>query len=146
MKKIKTVPVTKRELLKIIEETQTGVIFLEGPSASGKTHLLKEAQAASERTVKIISYETVAEAVIRDMTKRCYNTEQFAKSLSADIICIEDIDFLHGREQMQTELAYLANRLGENSLIIFTGIDMIRRVPGIFVKLHDFICCSISRD
>ena len=115
---------TKTELCRIINDTKTGIFFLDGKSGIGKTHILKTLRNNSPKSVVLLSYDTVKDKLI-DSIKNNIPID----FPSADIICIEDVDFLHGKEQTQVEFAHIAKRLSENALVIFTGISLLNRVP-----------------
>lgn len=130
--------VTKDELTDIITATENGVIFLEGPSACGKTHLLKELHNATDRNVRILSYEDIISRMTEQISEKTYTTRKLADELQCDILCIEDVDFLCGKSSTQNELAALAFHLSEHSLVIFTGIKLQMRVPHILMHFPDF--------
>jgi len=123
---------TKNELRLVIDNTKTGIFFLDGKSGSGKTHILKELRSNSDRSVVITSYETVKDKLIDSIMN---NTSLDIPE--AAIVCIEDVDFLHGKAQTQKEFAIIAKRLSENSLVIFTGISLRSRVP-ILMQYADY--------
>lgn len=130
--------VTKDELTDIISATENGVIFLEGPSACGKTHLLKELHNVTGRNVRILSYEDIISRMTEQIEDSTHTLSTLANELQCDILCIEDVDFLCGRSITQQELALLAFRLSEHSLVIFTGIKLQMRVPHILMRFPDF--------
>ncbi len=134
----KAQPVTKQELRDIIENKKSGIILLEGPSAIGKTYLLRKLRDTSPREVRLVSYETVVDTMTANMFQHRYDPRSVADSFSSEVLCIEDVDFLHGKEQTLTELAFLANRLSEDNLVIFTGIKLSERIPMLFNFLFDY--------
>jgi len=145
MNRQKAQPVTKQELRDIIENSQSGIILIEGPSACGKTYLLRKLRDTSPREVRVVSYETVVDTMTANMSQHRYDPKALAESFSSEVLCIEDVDFLHGKEQTQTELAFLANRLSENNLVIFTGINLRERIPMLFTFLFDYSYYRYSR-
>lgn len=130
--------VTKDELTEIISAAENGVIFLEGPSACGKTHLLRELRDTTGKNVRILSYEDIVSKMTEQIHEEAYTINKFADELQCDILCIEDVDFLCGKSLTQKELALLALRLSEHSLVIFTGIKLQMRVPYILMNFPDF--------
>ena len=134
----KAQPVAKHELREIIENKKSGTILIEGPSACGKTYLLKKLRDTSPRQVRLLSYETVVDTMIENMKNHTYNPNAMADTFSSDVLCIEDIDFLKGKDHTQMEVAFLVNNISENNLVIITGINLKSRVPSLFSFLCDY--------
>ena len=138
MSALKAQPVTKYELRDIIENKKSGIILIEGPSACGKTYLLRKLRDTSPRDIRVVSYETVVDTMTSNMRCHRYDPGSIAENFSSEVLCIEDVDFLQGKDQTLTELAFLANRLSENNLVIFTGIKLRERIPMLFNFLFDY--------
>ncbi|MBQ8830785.1 MAG: hypothetical protein IJ017_04245 [Oscillospiraceae bacterium] len=145
MNTLKALPVSKQELRDIIENRKSGIILIEGPSACGKTYLLRQLRDTSPRDIRVVSYETVVDSMMANMMQHRYDPKTLAENFSSEVLCIEDVDFLHGKEQTLTELAFLANRLSENNLVIFTGIKLRERIPMLFNFLFDYSYYRYSR-
>ena len=138
MNKITAQAVSKHELRDIIENQKNGIILIEGPSACGKTYLLRKLRDTSSRDIRVVSYETVVDTMKENMLHHRYDPNMLAENFSSEVLCIEDVDFLQGKDQTLTELAFLANRLSENNLVIFTGIKLRQRIPMLFNFLFDY--------
>ena len=134
----KATSVSKQELRDIIENKKSGIILIEGPSACGKTYLLKKLRDTSPREVRLVSYETIADTMTANMIGHRYDPKALVESFSSEVLCIEDVDFLKGKEHTQMEFAFLANSLSENNLVILTGIRLSSRVPFLFSFLCDY--------
>ena len=138
-------PVNKQELRDIIENRKSGIILIEGPSACGKTYLLRKLRDTSSREIRVVSYETIVDSMTENMRQHRYDPNSLAENFSSEVLCIEDVDFLQGKEHTLTELAFLANRLSENNLVIFTGIKLRQRIPMLFNFLFDYSYYRYSR-
>lgn len=134
----KATPVSKQELREIIENKKSGIILIEGPSACGKTYLLRKLRDTSPREVRLVSYETIADTMTANMLGHSYDPKALADSFSSEVLCIEDVDFLRDKEHTQMEFAFLANSLSENNLVILTGINLRARLPFLFNFLCDY--------
>ena len=82
--------ITDGELLQILKERPAGSItVLDGPTACGKTRLLKQLEASGVRSVKTHSVEAIKELII----ERAYTSPNIQRILGdSDIIAIDDID------------------------------------------------------
>ena len=134
----KATAVKKHELREIIENRNSGIILIEGPSACGKTYLLKKLRDTSPRQVRLVSYETISDTMTANMQDHRYDPQALADSFSSEVLCIEDIDFLRGKEHTQMEFAFLINNLSEHNLVILTGINLSARLPLLFSFLSDY--------
>ena len=137
MDKLTAVPVTKQELSEILAETKYGIIYIEGPSACGKTYLLKQLRSSSDKEVRIYSYEKVVMEIMDCIISKDRNSHDYIANLKAPVVCVEDVDFLKGKEQTQLEFSMLAFKLSLEGLVIFTGIDLYERVPNIFKYMRN---------
>ena len=146
MNRVTAQAVSKQELRDIIENQKNGIILIEGPSACGKTYLLRKLRDTSSRDIRVVSYETVVDTMTENMLHHRYDPNMLAENFSAEVLCIEDVDFLQGKDQTLTELAFLANRLSENNLVIFTGIKLRQRIPMLFNFLFDYSYYRYTRE
>ena len=108
--------------------TQTkGIILMDGPSGCGKTDCLKNLKSVSARQVHILSYRDVTDEMVRTEGNCKWHLRELGRSNC--IICIEDVDYLSGREATQALLAEMILAATERHLIILTGSMATKKVP-----------------
>ena len=119
--------ITDGELLQILKERPAGSItVLDGPTACGKTRLLKQLEASGVRSVKTHSVEAIKELII----ERAYTSPNIQRILGdSDIIAIDDIDFLKTAETFQTAAAILIEKASSEHAVIIAGIKIGERIP-----------------
>ena len=119
--------ITDGELLQILKERPAGSItVLDGPTACGKTRLLKQLEASGVRSVKTHSVEAIKELII----ERAYTSPSIQRILGdSDIIAIDDIDFLKTAETFQTAAAILIEKASSEHAVIIAGIQIGERIP-----------------
>ena len=117
-------------LLQYLQTQTNGVILLDGPGGCGKTSCLRELKNASDRQVFLFSYRDITDEIIRT---KC-NCQRYLRDLSEDnsIVCIEDVDYLSGREATQTLLSQMVQTAAERHLVILTGSNVQMKTPIIF--------------
>ncbi len=113
-------------------------LFLHGGTGLGKTHLL---QAIAHRimddnpSLKVIyvTSETFTNEIIDNMHKQRKNVSEFkAKYRSADVLLIDDIQFLKGKDATQEEFFHTFNDLYQNNKqIVITSDRPPRELEGL---------------
>ena len=113
-------------------------LFIWGQSGLGKTHLLKAIilrvqKEHPEMKIKYVKGEEFTNQMVESIT---YNrTEQFRESYrTVDILLIDDIQFIAGRESTQEEFFHTFNALYENQKQIILTSD---RPPKEILRLED---------
>ncbi len=113
-------------------------LFIWGPSGLGKTHLLraiilKVQKEHPQLKIKYVKGEEFTNQMVESIT---YNrTEQFRESYrKVDILLIDDIQFIAGRESTQEEFFHTFNALYENQKQIILTSD---RPPKEILRLEE---------
>lgn len=113
-------------------------LFIWGQSGLGKTHLLKAIISRVKREhpemkIKYVKGEEFTNQMVESIT---YNrTEQFRESYrTVDILLIDDIQFIAGRESTQEEFFHTFNALYENQKQIILTSD---RPPKEILRLEE---------
>ncbi len=91
-------------------------LFIYGPSGLGKTHLLmaianEVRKQNPEQTIISVSSETFTNELIACIQNKNINTEFRTKYRRADILLIDDIQFIAGKESTQEEFFHTFNEL-----------------------------------
>ena len=121
-------------LLQHLLTQSKGIILLDGPSGCGKTTCLKNLKCVSARQVQILSYRDVTDEMVRTEGNCKWHLREFSRSNC--IICIEDVDYLSGKEATQTLLAELILAAAEKHLIILTGSMIGKKVPVLCLECY----------
>lgn len=128
------------ELVDKISSSGKGIIVFEGPTGSGKTWLLNKVLNKSN-TARRFSYESFVEIYINQIKENksaVYVKKSMLKFLNAhEIVGVEEIDMLWGKEYTQEAIAEIINIVSENTLVILTGIGIEERVPKLLKKLKE---------
>jgi chromosomal replication initiator protein len=111
-------------------------LFLYGGSGLGKTHLLHAIGHAARRsglTVRYVTSETFTNDLISSI--RSQSQENFRnKYRSVDVLLMDDVQFIAGKESTQEEFFHTFNALhGANKQIVLTS----DRAPKMMVTLED---------
>ena len=114
-------------LLQHLLTQSKGIILLDGPSGCGKTTCLKNLKSVSARQVQILSYRDITDAMVRTNGDCKWHLRELSRSNC--IICIEDVDYLSGREATQALLAEMILAAAEKYLIVLTGSMAQKKVP-----------------
>lgn len=116
-------------------------LFIYGPVGLGKTHLLQSIgnhflQAPEELTVRYISSERFIRDFISAIKTR--TTERFKERYrSIDVLLIDDIQFIAGKESSQEELFHTFNELsGRGSQIVFSSDRPPHAIPELEDRLR----------
>ena len=130
---------------------QSNPLFIYGPSGLGKTHLL---YAIAERIKRNFpSYKVVyvkgEEFTIQliDAISRNLNTEFREKYRTADVLLIDDIQFIAGKESTQEEFFHTFNQLYENGKQIILASDLPPRdIRHLEERLRTRFECGVLAD
>ncbi len=124
------------------ENKWADVLFLSSAPGLGKTHLMQAAgQAlcrACNRRLPRVEYLTAEEFTTRlVMAFKSNETDRFkARYRDVDVLLLEDVHFLQGKEKMQDELLSTLNTLQDRgSKIIFSSSFIPRDMRGISEQL-----------
>lgn len=119
----KTKDIYKAEdLIERLALLNCGIAIIQGPSLCGKTALLHDLKHYDKRDIKIYSYAEMVDFIKLDSV----NLNEITDT-NGSIICIEDIDFLQGKEVTQKVVSSVVNTLSKSNLIILTGIQVLER-------------------
>ena len=114
-------------------------LFIYGQTGLGKTHLM---QAVGHRTlqseaasVAYVSLETMLNEYVESVQTRT-TTEFRNKYRSVDVLLVDDIHFLGGKERLQEEFFYTFNALYDaRKQIILTSDRPANEIPGLEQRL-----------
>lgn len=116
-------------------------LFIYGGVGLGKTHLLQATgneilNLKNELKVKYIQTQVFISEVIQAIKNR--QIEEFRKRLQyLDVLIVDDIQFLAGKERTQEEFFYLFNMLYEkNKQIIISSDRSPREIPALAERLR----------
>jgi len=113
-------------------------LFIYGGVGLGKTHLLqatgnKVAEDLSDKRIKYISCEKFISGVVTSIKN--HNIESFKSNLSLiDVLVIDDVQFLSGKEKTQEEFFHIFNSLYEKNRQIILSSD---RPPSAIPELEE---------
>lgn len=126
-------------------------LFIHGPSGLGKTHLLhaiiNEIRAKKPNTnIVYATGEDFTNQLIRSISTR--TTEQFRnKYRNADILMIDDIQFIAGRENTQEEFFHTFNALWDKTRqIILTSDRPANEIKPLTERLQSRFSWGVSAD
>ncbi len=126
--------------LETIESSTYNPLFIYGPSGLGKTHLLyaivnRIKETRPELKIVYVKGEDFTIELIDSISKK--TTDQFReKYRSADVLLIDDIHFIAGREATQEEFFHTFNALHEdNKQIILTSDRPAREIKRLEERL-----------
>ena len=119
--------INSNDLLLVLSGLSQGSITaLDGPSGCGKTTLLRKLEASEDRSLEKLTVEELREFI---MERLRFSPHRARKLSGADIIAIEDIDFLGAAKSLQYEAAFIIEKTIEEHSVIITGIRLRKRVP-----------------
>jgi DnaA family protein len=105
-----------RSLKTYIRDGKSGFLYLWGKAGTGKTHLLHASCNESAQLKRNPIYLPLTQYLDLE-------PEIFSSMENQDLVCIDDIHYVEGKEEWEKELFYLYNRLQElGGLLIVTSI------------------------
>lgn len=114
-------------------------LYIYGPPGVGKTHLLyaiANAYNKEQKTAIYISANQFLEEMI-EVIKTGNNPEFREKYHQADVLLIDRLQYISGKEASQKELLNIVERrLLENKQVVVTGDSSLGRIPDLEEELH----------
>lgn len=115
------------ELLQYLMPQSRNIILLDGYSGCGKPTILKQLLPAAFCPVLMFSYRDIVDEMLRT---EC-NCDQYLHDLhgKTSIICIEDVDYLSGKDATQANLAQMILIAVRKHTVILTGNSAQQKLP-----------------
>ena len=114
-------------------------LFIHGGTGLGKTHLIQAVGNYLKKEINANVYYTTSEKFLVDYVNSVQNdkTNQFKeKYRKYDVLIMDDIQFLSGKEKTQEELFHIFNSLYDNNKqIIFSSDKHPQFIPGLEDRL-----------
>ena len=114
-------------------------LYIYGPPGVGKTHLLyaiANAYNKEQKTAIYISANQFLEEMI-EVIKTGNNPEFREKYHQADVLLIDRLQYISGKEASQKELLNIVERrLLENKQVVVAGDSSLGRIPDLEEELH----------
>ena len=126
------------KIKELLLKKEKGLVFLSAPTKSGKTKLV-ECISADRQNTRVVSGEEFMEALMQPLTSDG-KTDLLDALEGYGCICIEDIDWYGGREQVEYRLADVLSSFADEKLIVVTGIRLKERMKAMFSRLEAFDC------
>ena len=130
---------------------QANPLFIYGPSGLGKTHLLYaitdriKKNFPSSKVIYVKGEEFTNQMI--DSISRNLNAEFREKYRSADVLLIDDIQFIAGKESTQEEFFHTFNQLYENGKQIILASDLPPRdIKRLEERLRTRFECGVIAD
>lgn len=119
--------ITPDELLQYLRTQNRNILLLDGYSGCGKTTTLKQLMPTAASPVFLFSYRDIVDEMLRT---EC-NCGQFLHDLHSNpsIICIEDVDYLSGKDATQGYLAQMILFAARKHTVILTGNSVQQKLP-----------------
>jgi chromosomal replication initiator protein len=113
-------------------------LYLAGDAGQGKTHLARSVARVARQDARVIY--TSAEGFTSDFlgSLRSRSIAGFKRRYreDCDVLVLEDVDFLPGKESTQLELFHtVAHLLDAGARVVFTGARLPRRIPDLDRRL-----------
>lgn len=114
-------------------QLEKGLVFLSAPTNAGKTCIIRQLKSSREN-ILVLSGEKFMESILESIRQdgKLDLVEEYRRYAC---VCIEDLDWYHGREYSQYEFARILSWLSETTAVIVTGIDLKKRLGHMFSKL-----------
>lgn len=115
------------DLLHYLVKQDKKIILLDGYSGCGKTTMLKRLMPTTACPVFLFSYRDIVDEMLRT---EC-NCDQYLHDLHSkpSIICIEDVDYLSGKDATQGYLAQMILIAARKHTVILTGNSVQQKLP-----------------
>ena len=114
-------------VLEYLLKQDRGVVLLDGYSGCGRTTCIRKFKDISPRSVFLFSYRDVVDEMLR--TEWTYDEYLIDICKENCVICIEDVDYLSGKDSTQEYLAKMIQIAAQKYLVILTGNDTQARTP-----------------
>lgn len=130
------------DLLQYFMKQDSKIILLDGYSGCGKTTILKQLMPAASCPVLMFSYRDIVDEMLRT---EC-NCDQYLHDMHSkpSIICIEDVDYLSGKDVTQEYLAQMILIAARKHTVILTGNSVQKKLP-VLCKLCDWEILTASQ-
>lgn len=120
-------------------QREVNPLYLSGDSGLGKTHLARSVAGSVRRTQARVVY-TSAEGFTADFlgSLRSREIPRFKRRYreECDVLVLEDVEFLGGKESTQLELFHtVAHLLDTGARVVFTGARLPREIPDLDRRL-----------
>jgi len=122
-------------------QREVNPLYLAGDGGQGKTHLARAVALAARRHQARVVY-TSAEGFTSEFlgSLRSASIPRFKRRYreDCDVLVLEDVDFLRGKESTQLELFHtVAHLLDAGARVVFTGARLPRQIPDLDRRLGD---------
>ncbi len=130
------------DLLQYLMKQDSKIILLDGYIGCGKTTTLKQLMPTAASPVFLFSYRDIVDEMLRT---EC-NCGQYLHDLHSNpsIICIEDVDYLSGKDATQEYLAQMILIAARKHTVILTGNSVQKKLP-VLCKLCDLEILTASQ-
>ncbi len=125
------------------------IIYLQADSGLGKSHLSQAVGHAilerhSEARLCYLSANEFTNQVVRAIQKGTLNRFKEHYHRNCDVLLLEEMHCLSGRQRTQAELAQaLDPMLDRGKTVIFTGNRLPRQIPNVNAELQSRLSCGI---
>ncbi len=114
-------------LLQYLVKQDKRIILLDGYSGCGKTTMLKRLMPAAACPVFLFSYRDIVDEILR--TECSCDKYLYDLHGKTSIICIEDVDYLSGKDATQAYLAQMILIAARKHTVILTGNRAQQKLP-----------------
>ena len=124
-------------------------LYIFGPSGTGKTHLLHAIAKEYQDKQKSVLYVSVNQFLheMIEAIKAGTNVEFREKYHQADVLLIDRLDFIAGKEASQEALInIIERRLLESKQVVFAGDMALGRIPNLRVELYTCLSGGMSME
>jgi chromosomal replication initiator protein len=118
------------------------ILFLTSGPGLGKSHLSQAvgnfiSKSATGRTVRYITAENFANEMVHALKNGRMSTFKERFRQDCDILLLEEVQFLSGKEKIQAEVCYTLDTLiGQNKLLVFTSCYLPAEIGQISQELR----------
>lgn len=133
-----TKPFTGNELCDYLLETENRIIVISGLSGSGKTSIINKLKKDSGKVVNAVAYTFLTNYICRYMSSEPVTQDEFDMKTLCHIFCVEDVDFLAGKDSTQEAVGELLREVSKGCKVIITGIELRKTVPELLKALGGY--------
>ena len=118
------------------------ILFLTSGPGLGKSHLSQAVgnfitKSAAGRKVRYITAENFANEMVHALKNGCMSTFKERFRQDCDILLLEEVQFLSGKEKIQAEVCYTLDTLiGQNKRLVFTSCYLPAEIGHISQELR----------